>query len=412
VRRVATTDTGTDAKSAVGRVVAALGVTQLISWGTTYYLPAVLGDVMARDLGLSRAEIFSGIAITLIAAALLAWPIGRVMDRQGAGRSMPAGSGFLALGLVVLGLCQGYATYALAWLLFGIGMSLAMSNAALSAMAQVAGQQARRGIGMVMLFGGMAATLFWPLTLWLDGMFGWRNVCFVFAVLHLAVCAPLHAAVLARATTADRRRDHEADDVAGAMPAHRRRLAALLILVALSCNGFVSWGLDLHLIGILQKFGLSSAAAVAVAAWKGPATLLARGVDIFSAGRISPMASALAAGVLMPLGLALPIGYAGGLMAAVSFITIYSFGTGLMTIARATLPLALLGAQGYAETIGRLTLPTQIIYAVSPMTFGWLLENLGLQPTLWIAFAASIVACSALVLLSRLARKSASAARR
>ncbi len=404
-----TADTGIGAGSGVGRVVVALGVTQLISWGTTYYLPAVIGEAMARDLGLSRAEIFSGIAITLISAALLAWPMGRLMDRQGAGRSMPAGSGFLALGLIALGLSQGYATYACAWLLFGVGMSLAMSNAALSAMAQVAGQQARRGIVLVMLFGGMAATVFWPLTLWLDSILGWRNVCFAFALLHILVCAPLHASVLARATSAERRQDLAEDEAPGAVPADRRKLAAGLILVAVSCNGFVSWGLDLHLISILEEFGLSAAAAVAVAAWKGPATLLARAVEIFAAGRITPMMSALAAGVLTPLGLALPIGYAAGLPAGLLFITVYSFGTGLMTIARATLPLSLLGARGYADTIGRLTLPTQIVYAVSPMTFGWFLERFGLTPTLWISFCASMAACVALVLLARLVRASAKA---
>jgi MFS family permease len=383
-------------------IVVALGTTQLIGWGTTYYLPAILGQSMARDLGLSGAQVFSGIAITLIAAALLAWPMGRMMDRNGAGRTMPAGSMFLALGLLVLGNAQGFATYALAWLIFGIGMALAMSNAALSAIAQVAGPRARRGIVVVMLFGGMAATVFWPLTLWLEGLVGWRACCFVYAGAHMVVCAPLHAFYLARATRAEHRRDSDADVAEGSVPASRRRLAAGLIVIAVGLNGIVSWGLDLHLIRILQEFGLSAVAAVAVAALKGPATLLARAMELIAPRRVTPVGSALAAGLLMPIGLILPLTSASGLLSALVFVSVYSFGTGLMTVARATLPLTLLGAQGYASTIGLLTLPTQICFAVSPMVFGWLLDAGGLTLTLSISLGGSLAACAALLALSRL----------
>lgn len=90
------------------RPVMAIGVTQMIAWGTTYYLPAVFVEEFRRDLGLSAPTIFSGVAITLIAAALLAWPVGRLMDRVGAGRLMPAGSAALAAGLAVLGLATDY----------------------------------------------------------------------------------------------------------------------------------------------------------------------------------------------------------------------------------------------------------------------------------------------------------------
>jgi hypothetical protein len=83
---------------------------------------------------------------------------------------------------------------------------------------------------------------------------------------------------------------------------------------------------------------------------------------------------------------------------------VYSFGAGLMTVARATLPLALLGSQGYAVTIGRLTLPTQIVYAVSPMTFSLLIELLGTSGTLSLAFGASLCSLGALMVLARLVR--------
>jgi hypothetical protein len=274
-----------------------------------------------------------------------------------------------------------------------------------SAMAQIEGQQARRGMVIVMLFGGMAATLFWPLSLWLETLIGWRGACMTFAVLHLLICAPLHALVLARATAADRRQDRAEDEPGGLVPAERRTLAAVLLMVAVGANGFVSWGLDLHLIAILKEFGLTTALAVAVAAWKGPATLVARGLDLFLAGRFTPMNGAVAAGLLMPLGLALALAWTGGLTAGILFITVYSFGAGLMTVVRAALPLALLGAHGYAVTVGRLASPTQVIYALAPMTYGLFLERFGLNATLWISMVASLSACAALLALARLVQR-------
>lgn len=389
------------------RPVLALGVTQMTAWGTTYYLPAVFAGVFQRDLGLSATAVFSGVAIMLITSALLAWPAGRLMDRNGAGRSMPAGSLLLGLGLLTLGMAEGFWTYALAWTLFGMGMSLAMSNAMLSALAQIAGSEARRSMVTVMLFGALAATFFWPLSIWLEQQIGWRGACFVYAAMHMAVCAPLHGLVLARATAADRRRDMDPDERPGLVDARQRGPAAVLVVIAVSGNGFVSWGLDLHLIAILREFGLTAGLAVAVAAWKGPANLASRAVDIALAGRISPMTSALAGGVLMLVGLMLPILWTGGLAAGIIFVSVYGFGTGLMTIARATLPLELLGARGYAVTIGRFTLPTQMVYAIAPMSFGFFLDVFGLDVTLRIGVVASLLSFAALVALARMARPSA-----
>jgi MFS family permease len=393
--------------SALRRAIPALGLTQLIAWGTTYYLPAVLRHRFSAELGLSDAMIFAGVGVTLVVAALLAWPVGRLMDRRGAGRFMPLGSLFLAFGLLILGNCTGWIGYFLAWTVFGFGMSLAMSNAAFSALTQMAGQGARRAIVLIMLFGGLAATVFWPLTLWLDGQIGWRNICYLYAALHVLVCLPLHVLFLARSTGDADRQDLRQDESAGLIPPEKRRKAAALIGIALAGNGFVSWGLDLHLITIFADFGLTTAAAVWIAAMKGPSTLLARGADILSAGRLSPMTSALAAGALIPASLSLALLFGNGMPAALLFIVLFSFGTGLMTVARATLALVLLGSQGYATTLGRLTLPTQIVYAVSPMTFSLMIERAGTKGVILVALMASLASFVALILLSRLASERA-----
>jgi predicted MFS family arabinose efflux permease len=284
----------------------------------------------------------------------------------------------------------------------GIGMTMALSNAAFAGLSQIAGKDARRALGMLMLFGGMASTVFWPLTLWLDGLIGWRTVCLVYAALHLLVCAPLHWLTL---PTDEQRQRIFADsdtDLDGSLPQDARKTAALLMVAIMCCSGFVSWGIDLHIITLLGEFGLGATAAVAIASLKGPAILMARVVDFVSVGRISPMVSAVMAGLLTTLGLLAALMFGRDYYGPLLFVIIFSFGTGLMTIVRATLPLSLLGALGYATTLGRLALPTQIVYAFSPMIFGLVIDAYGANVALSIALTGSLFSLLALLALARL----------
>jgi hypothetical protein len=40
-------------------VVAVLGTTQTLAWASSYYLPAILADGIARDLGVSSTWVFA-----------------------------------------------------------------------------------------------------------------------------------------------------------------------------------------------------------------------------------------------------------------------------------------------------------------------------------------------------------------
>ncbi|MFY0989607.1 hypothetical protein [Halomonas sp. C05BenzN] len=51
------------------RVVIALGVSQTLAWGSTYYLPAILAVPMARDLDLSTGTVFAAFSSALVVPA-------------------------------------------------------------------------------------------------------------------------------------------------------------------------------------------------------------------------------------------------------------------------------------------------------------------------------------------------------
>jgi predicted MFS family arabinose efflux permease len=102
----------------------------------------------------------------------------------------------MAAGLIALSQAQGLWTYALAWLVIGLAAPIALTQAAMSALAQIAGADARRAMGTLLLFSGFSSAVFWPLTAWLEARLGWRETCLVFAGLHLLICCPLHALVI------------------------------------------------------------------------------------------------------------------------------------------------------------------------------------------------------------------------
>jgi hypothetical protein len=65
-------------------------------------------------------------------------------------------------------------------------------------------------------------------------------------------------------------------------------------------------------------------------------------------------------------------------------------GSGIRSIARGTVPLAMFGREGYAILMGRLALPTLLATAVAPLLGSWLLGALGPSGTLWVLLGAAV----------------------
>ncbi len=173
-------------------LVACLSLTQIVGWGTTYYMPAVLGPAMAAHLGTRTDLLFLGVTVMIGLSGLLAPMAGRWLDRGSAARVMPYGSLLIELGLGLFAAVPNLWTYFLAWVFFGMASPLAMSLSTLTLVTQVTGPGARRTIGILMLFTGMSASIFWPIASVLSHSIGWRGTVAVFAALNLCVALPLN----------------------------------------------------------------------------------------------------------------------------------------------------------------------------------------------------------------------------
>ena len=125
--------------------------------------------------------------------------------------------------------------------------------------------------------------------------------------------------------------------------------------------------------GTFQQFGLELASAVALGALVGPSQVGGRLLEVAFGARFHPVWTAVAASVLVLLGLALLLVVPPAGMAAA--LVLYGAGNGIKTIVKGTLPLALFGASGYATLLGRLAVPTHLAQAAAPTVMAFTLTG-------------------------------------
>ena len=357
-------------------VVVRLGTAQTLAWASSYYLPALLAQPMARDLGVGTSTIFTAFSLALVVSALLGPLAGHAIDRHG-GRPVLLGTNLLfAAGLGALALAQGPVGLFAAWALIGIAMGSGLYEAAFATLVRLYGQGARGAITGITLVAGFASTVGWPLTAWMEATWDWRGACAGWAALHLLLGLPLNA-WLPRARLRPAPPAPAPPDLATPPEApvpHARRTALLLSFV-FAATWFTSTAMAAHLPRLLQAQGLPLQAAVAAAALVGPAQVAARLLEFGLLRRMHPLASARLAALAHPTG-ALLLAWAGG-AGSVAFTLLHGAGNGILTIAKGTLPLVLFGSLGYGLRQGMLMVPARVAQAFAPLLFGLLLDHWG-----------------------------------
>lgn len=383
-----------------GRIaVPLLGFAQIVSWGSSFYLLAVLAAPISADTGWPLAWVVGGGSIGLLCSGIAAPFVGRMIDRSGGRPTMAVGSLLIGAGLAVVGSAPNLATYFVGWAVLGLGMGAGLYDAAFSTLGRIFGTSARRAITNVTLFGGFASTVCWPLSALAVEHVGWRGACLAYAGVHVFVMAPILVALLPREAQKPIL-DRAAHDRSGTWTP-RERVCFALLAVILVLNGAVQTAISVHLLTILQSEGMALAAAVAVGTLIGPSQVGARVVEMLIGDRLHPTVTLLGAGVLVAVGMTM---LASGSGVAALAVVLYGAGNGVWSIARGTVPLALFGPDRYPVVMGRLAAPNLIVQAGAPFAAGMAITSLGATVTL--ATLAAVAAANVMLsaVLSRAAR--------
>ena len=382
-----------------------LSLTQLISWGSVFYLFALLLEPVERELGLSRADASLAFSLALLAEGLLAWPVGRLIDRGHERLVMTLGSLVVALGLALHTQVDSLAGYYGVWILLGVGLAGTLYPPAFAVVIRRYPNDFRRAIIVITFLGGLASTVFMPLIAWLMSLLGWRLALWPLAALHLLVCAPIHATVLRKAPSPLKTSAH-----APRAPLHRHLLSAPYLLVGLFIVLLmgVTAALPAHMVSLLRSYGLSETWVIAVPAAVGLLQVGGRALLFFFEHHLNLHQVNRLIPCLIPTGLLILLlaPWAGTLQITlvVLFVAVYGMGNGMLTIVKGTAVAEYVNREQAASLNGALGLPMALGRAAAPWLLGlmWTPEA-AYSSGLWLMLGLSVLGVLALVLAQRLA---------
>lgn len=348
--------------------ITCIGLLQILVWGGSFFLLAVMAAPIMADTGWSSQWVYGALSISLMVSALLAPVSTRLVARYG-GRIQLASSGaIVAIGLLIIAGSHSLQVFLVAWVIIGVGMACGLYETLFATLGALYADKAGKAITGITLISGFATTVSWPLVALVIEHFGWRSACEAYAFLLLLVVAPLYLLVLPAGGLAQQKKAPQTSDVKSL-----DKRTYLLLTSIFALGAIVMTVISVQLVVILQGLGFSLAAAIGLSALLGPSQVGARVLQIVARKR-HPIWTALVAAVCVAMGLSLVM--ASPALAAVGLLC-FGCGNGLRAIVRGLLPLAMMPASQYVSMMGRMSRPSLICQAMTPWVSGYLLQYFG-----------------------------------
>jgi predicted MFS family arabinose efflux permease len=251
----------------------------------------------------------------------------------------------------------------------------------------------------ITMVGGLASSIFIPLTGYLAHTYGWRAALVVLAGLVATTTVPLHLLAVPRRPRQPRAgvphaksaarvlRDPGFWLLAGAFVVHSAGLAVISV----------------HLVLYLVSLGHPPARAASLAGLLGLLSVTGRLVASVSA-RWLPMAT-ITALIMLGQGAAVALLPAVGMHVggAIGCLVLFGLGFGVSSVAMPAILLDRYGATGFGTIAGMIGTPATIAKAVGPLGAAWLAEAFGYRPLMFTVAVGCVSAAVALALSRRLA---------
>ncbi|MET9988367.1 MFS transporter [Streptomyces enissocaesilis] len=387
--------TGTGDRSRPRAVLPALCATQITSWGIVFYAFPVLNPQIVADTGWSAGATTAAFSLALLISAFAGIRVGRIIDHRGPRTVMTAGSVLGVLSLLIVAAAPNLPLFFTGWVLAGFAMAATFYQPAFAAVTRWWAPDHVRALTIVTLAGGLASTLFAPLTAALADHLSWRMTYAVLAVILAAVTIPAHALAL-RAPwppAPSPSKAHAGQPAKTAARSHPFRMLA----VALTLSSFTVSAVVVALVPLLLERGYSTSEAAWALGLGGAGQTLGRTLYATLARRTGVTArttTLIALGGLTTAALAIAPGpYA--LLIALSILA--GMVRGNLTLLQATAITDRWGTTHYGHLSGLLAAPTTTASALAPFAGAALAIPMGGYPQLFGALAAISVLASVAV---------------
>ncbi|MEV5925678.1 MFS transporter [Streptomyces cellulosae] len=384
--------TGTGERSRPHAVLPALCVTQIVSWGILYYAFPVLNPQITAATGWPVQATTAAFSLALAVSALAGIRVGRILDRRGPCAVMTIGSTLGVISLTTVSAAPDLAVFTAGWMLAGLAMAATFYQPAFAALTRWWAPDHVRALTVVTLAGGLASTVFAPLTAALADHLSWRHTYLVLAGVLAAVTIPVHALALGapwpHAPAAAASRAGEAAAEIG------RSRPFLLLAAAFTLSAFAMYAVVVALVPLLLERGYTAGQAAWVlgiggagqtlgrtlyAALARRTTATARTTILIALGGLSTAAFAVVPG---PYALLIAVSVAAGMV------------RGNLTLLQATAVTDRWGATHYGRLSGLLAAPATTAAALAPFAGAALTAPLGGYGPLFLLLAAVSMAAA------------------
>ena len=349
-----------------------LSLGQLVTWGCVFYTFALLAHPIELSLGLTRAESSFAFSLALLGEGLLAFWVGRWIDAGHERWVMTGGSIVIGVGLLAHSQISSLTEFYLVWIWLGLGLSATLYTPAFAVVTRRFPNDFRRAIIIMTFLGGLASTVFIPLSSWLIDTWGWRHALVVLGLMQLSVCVPLHALLLRGARPAPALCATQTGVTPVSVRVFLKQSSFWLLSLFMILMMMVTSALPVHLVNLLRESGLPPVWVLAIPASIGVIQVIGRWLlfmfekhlDVHAANRWIPM--------LIPLGLCVLV--FGGIttLPALGFVLLFGLGNGLITIVKGTAFAQYVSREHVGQLNGLLGVPIALARACAPWALGLL----------------------------------------
>src|SRR6266700_6795938 len=385
-----------------------LGITTIISYGTTQYLFGVLVVPISTSLQWNRASVSGAYAFGLIIAGVLGVPIGHLVDRFGARLLMSSGSALA--GLALIGLAQMHTIFQFYVLWsggLGLAMALTLYPVTFTVVANWFVHKRGTALAVLTLVGGLSSPICIPLSGTLVAHIGWRATLVVLGLSQLLLALPLHALLL-------RRHPEELGlspdgEPAPAVPAmislpgtslHQalRNSVFWMLTASLSLVMLGSTVVFVHQVAFMIGRGYDPVLAATLSGMLGLVSLPGRYVLNVLSSRISAQKLLTLSVVAQAVGIVVLV-LASSLSWLILYVVVYGTAYGAFSPLRASVMADHFGRRAYGSITAVQGIPVALCAGLGPLAAGWLYDVLHhYDLAFWLCAGAFLLAATGLAL--------------
>jgi MFS family permease len=391
-----------------------MAISQVIAIGCLFHSFTLFLAPLQKEFGWTATQMTGAFTLGLITADIIAIPLGQWVDRHGGHLIMSLGAAAAAVCLAAWTLVDSIIGFYVMWLCMGLCMGSTLGNTSAAIIAANV-KDYRRGLTYLSIIAGFSSTIVVPVVSYLVAYYGWRAGVMGLAFMQFFGPACINAFLL-RGTVGSRTAEYKRkqESLAAGRPSGLasgnisplrtalRKPAFWLLAIAASVHWYAITAVNVHIMPLLQGWGVSLELAVLIFSLNGPSAVIGRLLlHIFDRGGSARRQGRLTFPVFAFGMLLLIFAAPTGTLGLFSFAIVFGMAAGVLMIVRQTAIAEIFGLRGYGAVSGALTTVSIIPRTCAPVTIAMMADSFGsYQPVLWFLFVLIVIGTIAFYIAS------------